>query len=74
MNWGGLLFISMGKCCTLILKKYVKSIVLIKYKEFRAQFRLNTIDGRLRTYFPLKINIKPNNIFLLLRIFIRDIA
>ena len=33
------------------LKKSIKRIVLTKYKDFWAQFRLNNIDGKLRTYF-----------------------
>ena len=35
-------------------KKSIKRIVLTKYKEFWAQFRLNNIDGKLRTYFSFK--------------------
>ena len=46
-----------------------KKTVLTKYKEFWAQFKLNNIDGKLRTYFPLKIISKLNNIFLLLNFF-----
>ena len=35
-------------------KKTIKRTVLTKYKEFWAQFRLNNIDGKLRTYFSFK--------------------
>ena len=34
--------------------KSIKKTVLTKYKEFWAQFRLNNIDGKLRTYFSFK--------------------
>ena len=34
-------------------KKSIKN-VLTKYKEFWAQYRLNNIDGKLRTYFSFK--------------------
>ena len=36
------------------LKKYIKVIVLTKYEKFWAQFRLNSINGKLRTYFSFK--------------------
>ena len=47
------------KCLNLNnFKKSIKRIVLTKYKEFGAQFRLNNIDGKLRTYFSIKDHLE----------------
>ena len=37
-----------------MFKKSIRSILLNKYKEFWSQFRINNIDGKLRTYFTFK--------------------
>ena len=35
-------------------KKYIKNVMLVKFKTFWADFRANNIDGKLRTYFSFK--------------------
>lgn len=37
-----------------MFKKSIRSTLLMKYKEFWDQFRINNIDGKLRTYFTFK--------------------
>ena len=45
-------------CLNLNNFKVYNKNVLTKYKEFWAQFRLNNIDGKLRTYFSFKDHFK----------------
>ena len=49
-------------------RKSIK-IVLTKYKEFGAQFRLNNIDGKLRTYFSFKDHFETEQHLSVIKIF-----
>ena len=35
-------------------KKFIKNVILDRYKRFWADFRVNNTDGKLRTYFTFK--------------------
>ena len=50
-------------------KKYVKNILLDRYKTFWANFRVNNIDGKLRTYFTYKQNFEFESYLSIIRNF-----
>ena len=49
-------------------------IVLTKYKAVWAQFGLNNIDGKLRTYFSLKYHFQPEQNLSVIKKMIKGVA
>ena len=58
----------------IFFKKSIKRTVLIRYKEFWAQFRRNNNDGILRTYFSLKDHFQTEQYLSVIKNLINGVA